>query len=635
MKKKKRQQTTSATERDGNKKTFDSRQYIGVLAGILLLSFIAYLPVFQNGFVWDDDLYIQSNTLIQTLNLKNIFSENVAGNYHPLTILVFAIEYQLFGLNETGYHAVNVGIHLLNVVLVYYVVFMLSRKQGVALVTSLLFGIHPLHVESVAWASELKDLLYTFFFLASYSFYLRFITGGQKKFYVIALLLFLFSLLSKAMAVSLPVVFLLTDYFIGREINARLLLEKAPFFIPAFIFGAIAVSVQKDAGATDMILLPVYQRIVFACYGFTNYLIKLIVPFSLSAYYPYPIKGGEQIPARYFFYLFLAAGVLLYMVYSLRISRKIFFGIGFFVVTVFLVLQLLPVGGAVMADRYSYIPSIGIFYLLAEGLYQLWLRKVQWVVTALLGIASLSYTAITYDRCQVWKDGISLWSDVIDKNPGVAMAYCNRGIDLAKKERNAEALSDFNQAILLKNDYAKAYSNRGLIFKIDRKYNEAIGDFTRALTLNPDYISPLYNRGLVLKYVQKYDEALKDFNRVIDLKPDYAEAYNARGIVFSNTAQYEKAVSDFLKAVALQNNYPEAYVNLGNVYSRQKLYTKAIGYYSKAIELNSALSDAYFNRGLAQFNSGKMPESCTDLKQAATLGHPQAKNALEQICSNR
>ena len=159
----------------------------GILFGILLIALMSYMPALNNGFVWDDDDYIKNNLLIRSLNLKEIFSTNLMGNYHPLTVLVYAIEYKFFEVSEKGYHAFNIVLHLLNVMLVFFAVFRLSSKSIVALVAALLFALHPMHVESVAWASELKDLMYTFFFLASYIFYMKFLDDKKNRYYVFAL----------------------------------------------------------------------------------------------------------------------------------------------------------------------------------------------------------------------------------------------------------------------------------------------------------------------------------------------------------------------------------------------------------------------------------------------------------------
>jgi protein O-mannosyl-transferase len=279
-------------------------KYMTMLGFIVLISFFAYLPVLQNGLLeWDDYGYINNNPLIYSINLKEIFSHIVMWNYHPLTILTLAIEYYFFGLNATGYHAVSLLFHLLNVSLVFYTILLLCDRIEVALIASLLFGIHPIHVESVAWVSELKDLLYTFFFLASYIYYLKYLKVPQRKFYVFALFLFSASLLSKAMAASLPVVLLLTDYFKGRKISRKILLEKVPFFLLALTLGLVAVFAQGESVSTQDLGFSVLQRIAFACYGFITYLVKIILPINLSAFYPYPILDSNHIYIYIYIYI--------------------------------------------------------------------------------------------------------------------------------------------------------------------------------------------------------------------------------------------------------------------------------------------------------------------------------------------
>jgi hypothetical protein len=307
---------------------------------------------------WDDDKYIQNNPLITSIDLKVLFSTYVMGNYHPLTMLGYAIEYQFFGLNASGYHVINLLLHLANVVLVFYTVFYLSNKTIVALIACLFFGIHPVHVESVAWVSELKDLLYGFFFLASYIFYLKFVKDENKKFYFFSLLFFLCSLLSKGMAVSLPVVLLLTDYFKGRKITRQTVIEKLPFFLLAFIFGIVAVYAQKSLGATESTVFPLPQRIIFAGYSFITYLIKLLIPLNLSSYYPYPIKVGDTIPAQYYFYLVAILGLVIYFFYFHRYSKKIIFG------TVFLPLPFYSFYNCYPLAIQSWLIAIAIFLLL-------------------------------------------------------------------------------------------------------------------------------------------------------------------------------------------------------------------------------------------------------------------------------
>jgi tetratricopeptide (TPR) repeat protein len=640
---------------------------VWVIPFILLISFVIYVPSFKGAFVWDDDRYIQHNPLITSIDLKALFSTYVMGNYHPLTMLTYAIEYQFFGLNPVGYHVINLLLHVMNVLLVFYVVFHLSGKVIVALIACLLFGIHPMHVESVAWASELKDLLYSFFFLASYIFYLKYLKDQEKKLYYFSLLLFLCSLLSKGMAVSLPVVLLLTDYFEEGKITRRRIMEKIPFFVLAVIFGIVAILAQKSSEAIqDITKFAFLQRIVFASYGFINYLLKLILPYKLSAFYPYPITSGENLPGYYYLFPLFLIMLTILVIYSFRFSKKFFWGIGFFGATVFLVLQLLPVGDAVMADRYSYIPSIGVFYLAGEGFYWLWNRNRKTVSIIMAGVFAIFFSIRTYARCSVWENGLILWSDVIDKYPTVAVAYNNRGGALMNEKRYEEALNDYNKAIELRpnyydaynnrgilhseiqkkqealRDYNKAiefgpnhpevYSNRGLLFMEFNKYKEALSDFNKAIELQPDYSLAYYNRGLLAMNQGKNPQAYSDYAMAIKLNPAYVEAYINRGVLFHNENKFDEAITEYNKAAELQPANPQIYYDRGLALMAKKNYDGAINDFSKTIELKSDYSAAYYNRGIVNINLGRKDIGCKDLQLAAKFGFPSANDAIQKFC---
>ena len=575
----------------------------GILFGILLIALMSYMPALNNGFVWDDDDYIKNNLLIRSLNLKEIFSTNLMGNYHPLTVLVYAIEYKFFEVSEKGYHAFNLVLHLLNVMLVFFAVFRLSSKSIVALVAALLFALHPMHVESVAWASELKDLMYTFFFLASYIFYMKFLDDKKNRYYVFALLLFLLSLLSKAMAASLPLLLVLTDYFKGQKINTKSLLQKVPFFLLSLIFGFVAVHAQKSSGAVDTASFDIGQRIVFASYGFITYLVKLALPLQLCSYYAYPIPSKGTIPSYYYIYLFLVAGVVAGAFYSLRKNKKIFFSLGFFTVTVLLVLQLLPVGWAIMADRYSYIPSIGIFYLAGEGIYWLWNKRssgytYKGIVVFLLAATTIFYSSKTSARCAVWKDGFVLWNDVINQYQSIPQAYINRGIIYMNNNKTAEALADYNKAIALEPDFSKGYSNRAIIYTNENKFDLAMADYNKALKLDPTNAIAFNNRGILYKKNNLFKEATENFNEAIKLKPTYVDAYHNRGVSLYNLMRYDEALSDL----------------------------------NRALEFKPNMARSIFFRGLVENAMGNKTVACQDLQNAMNLGYPQATEQYNKLC---
>ena len=471
--------------------------------------------------MWDDYQYVLDNPLIRSINLSKIFSAYVVGSYNPVTITAYAAEYFFFNLNAGGYHFVNLFFHLLNTSLVFFLVFLLSNKTTVAFIASLLFGIHPLHAESVAWISELKDLLYTFFFLAALICYLKYLSRSKRKYYVFTLLFFLLSLLSKAMAASLPIVLLLLDYLQGRNASTKTWLEKLPFFVAAIAAGIVAIFAQQSATPEGTEIFPLIQRTVFAAYSFLIYLFKLLVPFQLSAYYSYPVHPGESIPALYYlcFVLLLVFAVLVF--YSLRVSRKIFFGTAFFAVTVLLVLQLIPFGIVIMADRFAYVPSIGIFYLAGEGFCWLWKNKsVAWIKNSavlLLSVTVIFYSTKTYARCRIWKNNGTLWTDVINNHPNVAFAYFNRGTFLLEQKNYEQAENDFSKTIELKPDYFYAYVNRGNLMARRKNFREAQNDYNAAIKIDPYSAIAYYVRGLNEFYVGAKSNACADFMHAANL----------------------------------------------------------------------------------------------------------------------
>jgi len=549
-----------------------SRRSFAPLLLVVLISFFAFFPVLRNGFVnWDDDRYVTGNASIRSLNISEVFSRYFEGNYHPITLIVYSIEYQLFGFRPAGYHAVNLLLHLVNVVLVFRAILLLTRKREVALVGALLFGIHPLHVESVAWVSELKDLLYSAFFLGALICYLRFHDEKKKKLYFFSLGLFLLSLLSKALAVSLPGVLLLTDHFRGRKPSLSVWLEKVPFLALSVVFGVVAIFAQRSTPAMQFLdVYPLHQRLVFASYGFVMYLVKLVVPFSLSAVYPYPVQGGAVLPGWLYAYPLALLAVAALVLYSLRFSKEIFFGFAFFLTTVFFVLQLLPVGKAIMADRYVYIPSIGIFYLAGEAAWR-WYRSGNIAITnhkvagvVLAGALIVFFSATTYARCEVWRDSLTLWSDVISKEENAVIAYNKRGIVWAGQNNTDRAFQDFSKAIQLSSVEPQTYNSRGNIYVAQKKY----------------------------------DEALADYNKALELDPAYSFAYNGRGVLFIQQEKFTEAVSEFSKAIELQPRY----------------------------------AAAYFNRSIAQHSLEHQTSSCQDLQQAVSLAHPPAAQLYDQWC---
>jgi tetratricopeptide (TPR) repeat protein len=490
---------------------------------------------------WDDKNYINENTFIRSTksdSLKMLFTPGVEtggyimGNYHPLTIVSYAMEYGKHGLDPRPYHVTNLVFHVLNTLLVYLFILLLSRgKRVAAFLTALLFSLHPMHVESVAWVAERKDVMFTFFFLAALCVYVKYIRlqKGWLPWLLLAVALFVLSLLSKAMAVTLPVVMLLVDYYEGRKLDARLIIEKIPFFILAVIFGLIAVKAQASAGAIGSFETYTFsERIILSCYGLCLYLYKAILPIKLTCFYSYPGKVNDHLPAFVYLFPLIIAALLFLAWWSRRFGRTVLFGAAFFLVTIALVLQILPVGGAIIAERYTYIPYIGLFFMFSMWITAL-LEKHISAKPAVLGVCAvlaIAFFIAAKQRTKVWKDSVTLWSDAISKDKKAPVPF----------------------------------NGRGDAYNMQKKYDLAIADFQQALSLQEKYHEAHYNLGLAYYYKGLHQEAIKEYTRAIQIKPDLAVAYFNRSGTYYTLQQFQPALDDALKAKQYGYNVDPRYI---------------------------------------------------------------------------
>ncbi|MDD3877694.1 MAG: tetratricopeptide repeat protein [Bacteroidales bacterium] len=674
LKKKSPENKTTATYSNNKKSSFFKKDQNrnAYIFGALLLTFIVYFQSLFNDFTlnWDDGGYVVINDVIQKLsweNIKIMFSSFDKGNYHPLTTLFYALEYALVRDNPLLYHINNLILHLVNVYLVFILMMKINKNTLTAFIVAVFFGIHPMHVESVAWVSERKDVMYTMFFLLSVLAYHRFvfIKNSSKKYYFFSLLYFFLALMSKSAAVVLPVVLVLIDLFLNRRYSTQFITEKIPFFLLSFLFGILAIMSQDSAGAIQDLdpLFSIPERLMLASYAMIAYIVKLFVPVNLCAMYPYPDRIGGSLPLLFKLAPFAAIIIFGLVAWSTKFTKYIVFGFLFFLVTIALVLQLLPVGGALMAERYTYIPYIGLFFIIAysvefikkkhEGIYPFIMALL------ILGMGVFSY--LTYERTKVWKNGEILFTDVINKNPYLPFAYNNRGYLYYRFHENYEkAYADFSKCIEIDPTFDKAYSNRGVLLYNQNKFEEALSDFNVALNYKPDNIDALrgrantyssmkqfamaipdYNaylsvkpdeesiilwRGTAFYQTQQYEKALIDFNKTLSVNPSNDEAYYWRGLVYYNTKEYNTAIQDFSTSIRLNDKRDEVYSWRGLAYYYLKNYDMALNDYNKALELNPQDAAAFVNRSIVYHDMGNYPQAFEDIKKAGELGYPLDRN---------
>jgi protein O-mannosyl-transferase len=591
--------------------------------GILIISlFVAFSGGFDNQFVdWDDHVYVENDYLVTQPkgHFGEAFKSHVALNYHPLTIVSMMINSAMSGSESPkAFIITNFILHLLNTLMVFALIMLLTKRRLLpSFFTALLFAIHPMRVESVTWVSERKDVLYGFFFIASCISYLYYLDSDRKnKYLIISLLLFILSCLSKAQAVVLPIVFFLFDYWRDRKIDTKAILEKVPFLVFSLLFGLIATNIQsggdfhgmihiigEQKSALSMKVFTMMDRIQYAGYGFLMYFYHLILPLNLCTFYPYESTGPNV--------KFYSVGVVFALIIiglailSARKTKLFFFGIGFFAVTVALVLQFISVGAAIMADRYTYIPYIGLFFVLAMLIDKLAernqaLKQVVWV-GAFAFAAFCLY--LTRQQVETWQNTGTLFGQIIKLYPNDYRAYYTYGKYVGEKEGKLDesiaanlkaielgykddagpwenlgtaygikgdtkkAIEYFSEAIKRGASTGETYMNRGIAYFNVNEPAKALPDFEKSLTMKNE--KPTQSRGfLATAYLAtgNAQKALENYNQVIDKEgsTDPVHVYN-RGLSKQSLGDKTGAIADFKKALALQPNYEAAKKSLASI----------------------------------------------------------------------
>ncbi len=600
------------------------------LAGVLLATFLVYLPSLRNALTnWDDNQYLLNNPLVNHLSFQTLVklftpTTYVLGNYHPLTLLTYAIEWHFVGANPLAYHVTSLLLHLVSTVLVYRVVLALTAGNAPgALVTSALFALHPMHVESVAWISERKDVLYTAFFLGSLLLYLRHSASGRARYLAGSLLLFLLSLLSKGQAVVLPVVMLLADAYQRRPVTRTSLLGKAPFFLLALVFGVIAVQAQWTGGNVNNQNLPLWQSLLFASWGLVLYLVRFVVPAPLSAFHPYPLGPDGTLPLWVWSGPLFALAVAIAILQVRSRQRDLAFGFLFFALTIAPVLQLLSVGRAFVAERYTYVPYLGLCWIVGQA----------WPGAAVAGgsgraraIRTLVVSAIACFalmsglRARVWKDSVTLWTDVIAKYPASTIALTNRSMAFVAIGQFGLAARDCERVVALRPRDASAYAQYGGALDYCGRYREAVVVLDRGVALDSTIHSLYTNRGAAYIGLGLDGPALRDFTRALSLDSTSANARIQRGYLYlERLREYDLAAADYAAILGRDPGNVVARCNLGLALYRGGRLTDALRQMNLAAETSPRMAKVYEIRAMVQAALGDSVQARSDQATAQAL----------------
>jgi len=510
-----------------------SGQTIIMLCSILVITFLLFAANLKNEvlFGWDDGVYFE-DVFVRNLNgesFSHFFSSYYLGMYQPIGVLTFALNFAFHGESPFGYQLINLLLHLMNTFLVFVLIRKLKNNDIFAVFVAALFAVHPMHVEAVSWIATRSNALYSMFFLLAAIQYVNYIKSKfHFKYLVYSGMFFLLSLFSKSMAMSFPFMMLIIDYFYARKLAGKVLLEKIPFFMLTIIFGIVAVKAAESFGHIQSLTYEYnfLHRLLLISGAIFFYLWKMIVPVNLSTIYTYPEVENGLLPIEYYFSIVALAAVIFWIWKARKMQRELIFGFGFFLISIGPVLPFYWSRVFIVAERYTYISYIGLFFVLALVLNK-YLESKQWQkffstswAYGVFGIWMLFLMGTTYNRTTVWHSTTELLNDVIQKENSI-------------------------------NDVAAAHFYRGNLYDQNKDFERAYEHYSDAIRLNPDYVLAYNNRGIILGSKGKNSEALEDFNRVLILKPDYAEGWYNRGIVFYQSGRTTEACNDWLKAARL------------------------------------------------------------------------------------
>ena len=542
--------------------------------------------------------------------------------WHPLTWISHMADVQIFGAGPAGPHVVNVVLHAANALLVFALFAQMTRRLWPSAAVAMLFAVHPQHVESVAWIAERKDLLCAFFGLLAMLAYVRYTHGRTVWRYVLVVVLFASGLMAKPMLVTLPIVLLLLDRWpLGRSEPLRaLIVEKLPLVALSIASTVVTVAIQSRVGATPSLEVhPLSVRISNAVVAYALYLLKTLWPSSLAAFYP--LASGGPPPAM----IAMAIAALLtisWLVFKFGRSLPYLpFGWWWFVLTLLPVIGLVQAGEQSRADRFTYLPLIGVFAIIAWGLGDVVAsRRVSRTLATTVALAVfIALGVVAHAQTQTWRNSVTLWQRVVDVTPSSYLGYDNLGTALVHAGRDVDAVPHFRESIRLRPDFADPYNNLGLVLARHGQAREAEDAYRRAVLLNPTLAEAHNNLANLLAQAGNLAEALSHFDQAVRLQPDYADARSNYGNALASAGRFDDAAAQYEAALKLQPNLPDAENGLGAVRAQQGRDQEAITAYREAIRLQPSFMQARANLAMSLARTGQIDQALQELTAALQL----------------
>ena len=611
---------------------------LGVVACFVLVLGLVYAKSLHNGFVrWDDGLLIYENSGVMEISpasLTRIFTTYDPELYIPLTLLSYQIDYALAGPNPFWFHLGNLFWHTLGAILVAWLSYLLCRRPWVALFTGLLFALHPLHVEAVAWASARKDVLSMAFFVASLIAYLYWRDRNDRFSYRVSLLCFLLGLMSKGQILVLPVVLILLDLFRGRAFSKEMFVEKWPWFLLSVVFGIIGIIGKTGVAASSTL----GAKILMSFKSTTFYLGNMFWPDHFSLLYPYTKAVTISSPDFYVPILIVAALAGLAIVLRKKLP-ELWFGLAFY----YLVLAptfLNFAKGTEMdmyyaSDRYAYVASIGIALLV--GLLAARIlnaagdtkpARLGAGAAGLLVVAPLAF--LSHRQSMVWKDTESLFANVIEHFPESShVAHNNLGNMYRLRKEMDRSIAEYEKAIAIR-PHAKTLSNLGGAYRQLKRYEDAASAYKRALEVDPRSKEAHFGRGILQAELGSASEAMADYRKAVEIDPTYEEAYTNLGSLLLAQRDIDGAIAQYEKALEVNKYFADAQYNLGVAYDAKGETQKAIDAYERTVSLQPRAASAYINLGILYAKLNNRQKSIQAFRNVLKID-PANKTAAEAL----
>lgn len=636
-----------------------------IAACVLLITLILFLPTLSLKFVnWDDPQNILENETLKVFAyqwdwkaVKTIFTSDVIGNYNPLPIFTFALEKHFFApdptLNPFIFHLNNLWMHLVCTLLVFIIFLQLEIGLIPSAIAALLFGIHPMRVESVAWITERKDVLYSMFFLGALSSYIACIKSdtGKTKWYLLAIILSVISLFSKVQAVTLPLTMVAVDFYLNRRwLSVKILIvEKLPWWILSLVFGLINIYFLKGEKSLNFenatINYTFIDRLAVGAYSYAVYLIKWLIPFRLSPLYPYP----PELPVMAYVCLGIVPIALIgFLIWAFKKKQtNLMFGWAFFTFNVMFLLQIVGAGQGFLADRFTYIAYIGLFFIFIKGYEWAILQRPAFklYIQSAVVVYCIFLAFLCYRQISVWQNGGTLWEHVKKIYPNSPLAWKQAAVYYRDDEKNFDkAVLNFNEAIRLQPTDAYVYNGIAKVYldkvnatpaqdaALSNQRNEllqlALQSYLKAI--KNDSIAGqtdkkvtgemIVNLGVAYAMAGNLEKALYYLSRGLEVYPDNANGYLNRGLIYYMTGQYELCLKQHISYFRLNPYNADVYHEEGLCNIALGRYQEALIAFDKAISLKNTQPLFYLGRATANRNLGNRDAALRDAKQAQQMG---------------